>query len=433
MKRYIVLALVAVMLLGLCACGNKQEPAQSTTFMAGFGRVKITPDSSVPLAGYGNTTQRMSEGSLNFIYTSCIAVTDANGESILMYTNDHVCTSELTLEDLRSAISEATGVPANRIMISATHTHSGPDVREVITAQHPYYTFFKNAMVEAGTQAMNDRSAAVMYSGSTTVDGLNFVRHYKMSNGKIAGDNFGDKQNATPVESVHKADNEVQILRFVRSAEDKKDIVMMNFQAHPKLASTASTAYGQQNRKLLSSDFVGATTEYVEKTADVWCAYYQGAAGNLNPLDSYIPSNNTAAQKSIYDYGKVLGGAVVEALPTLTETTATPTVKSKQLQFEGQTPNGTVRPMEIDAFCIGDVGFVTVPFEMFDNTGKDIKGASPFETTIVITYANGRSGYLPSQEVWEYGAYELTICYYKQGTAEEVVQQLLSMLNDLKG
>ena len=433
MKKIFGVILMSIMLLGLCACEKPQKPAQNATFMAGFGRAKITPDYSVPLAGYGNTTQRMSEGSLTFIYTSCIAVTDANGQSILMYTNDHVCTSELTLDDLRSAISEATGVPGNRIMISATHTHSGPDVREVITAQHPYYTFFKNAMVEAGTQAMNDRSAAVMYSGSTTVEGLNFVRHYKMSDGKIAGDNFGDMQNATPVESVHKADNEVQIIRFARSAEDKKDIVMMNFQAHPKLASTASTAYGRQNRKQLTSDFVGPTTEYVEKTADVWCAYYQGAAGNLNPLDSYISRNNTTAQKSIFDYGKVLGGAVVDALPTLTEATVTPTIKSKQLQFEGKTPNGSVRPMEIDAFCIGDVGFVTAPFEMFDNTGMDIKAASPFETTIIMTYANGRSGYLPSEEVWDYGAYELTICYYKRGTAEDVAQELVSMLKSLKG
>ena len=440
MKRFFILSLVLVLLLGLCACGDKkpvETAKEPQVFRVGFSRVNITGNTSLPIAGYGNTTQRMSQGFLDYICTTCIAITDEKGESVLMYTTDHVCTPNY-YPDLRAAITKATGVPAERIMLTATHTHSGPDVRDVIIPSHPYYQIFVDGLVQAATEALADRSPATAYSGSTTADGLNFVRHIVMSDGYIAGDNFGNKETATPVRNHHPADNEVQLIRFVRPAEDKKDIVMMNFQVHPKLASTASTGYGRQNRPLMTSDVVGATRDYVEKNADVLCAYYQGAAGNLNPNESYVQGQNTPAQSNLQAYGKALGGAVVDALPSLTEMTVTPTVGSKQLDFEGTTPSGGTQTMEINAVVVGDIGFVTAPFEMFDTTGVYIKDNSPFDTTFVITYANGRHGYLPSEDTWDFqtsngtSVYEFSICYYTRGTAEQVADSLIAMLNELK-
>ena len=91
----------------------------------------------------------------------------------------------------------------------------------------------------------------------------------------------------------------------------------------------------------------------------------------------------------------------------------------------------------INAISLGDIGFVATPFEMFDTTGVQIKTQSPFETTFVIGYANGGYSYLPSAEVWDYTtadgsiAFELTKCQFKQGTAEQMVEQLVSMLENL--
>ena len=41
----------------------------------GYSRVDFTPEMSVPLAGYGNTHKRMSQGYYSRIYTTCIAIT----------------------------------------------------------------------------------------------------------------------------------------------------------------------------------------------------------------------------------------------------------------------------------------------------------------------------------------------------------------------
>jgi len=440
MKRFLVLIMIAVMLIGLCACGEKKpetaakEPA---AFQVGFGRVNINGSGALPLAGYGDANDRMSQGMLDYISTTCIAITDEKGETVLLYTSDHIGTNTAWIEDLRVAITEITGVPAERIMLSATHSHSAPDVREVITFNHPYYQVFKNCLVQAGKLAMEDRSKATVSSGSTTVEGLNFDRHLIMSDGGVAGDNFGNKSTAKPVSNHHESDKEVQMIRFARG--DKKDILMMNFQVVPKLASTGTTQYGLDNRPMMSADVVGATRDYVEKNGDVLCAYYQGAGANLNPLDSYIKEQNTSAQDTLSNYGAALGGAVVKALPNLKEMAVTPLITTKQTALQCEKAEGGTVAAEINAICLGDIGFATAPFELFDTTGMQIKKDSPFETTFIIGYANGGFSYVPPAEVWDYNttdgsiAFELTKCIFKQGTAEQTVQELLSMLNGLAG
>ena len=60
----------------------------NATLLVGYGRSEITPTISVPLAGYGNTLTRMSQGVLDPQYTSCTAITDANDNTVLLITND---------------------------------------------------------------------------------------------------------------------------------------------------------------------------------------------------------------------------------------------------------------------------------------------------------------------------------------------------------
>ena len=441
MKRFLILLLVVTLLLGLCACsGGETEAPKLEGFHAGYGRASLAGPVGTPLAGYGDGLSRLSEGILNELFATCIAMTDDAGKTVLLYTADTICTNTEWVEDMRAAITEATGVPADCIQLTATHTHAGPDIRDSLNKESAYYkNIYLPAFVNAGKQAMEDRAPATVFSGDTLVEGLNFVRHYVMDDGNMAGDNFGDAKNHKAVKNHHEADNQVQLIRFAR--QEKKDIVMINFQAHPKLASTAAMPYGQANRKMQSSDFVGGTREYVEANADVLFAYYQGAAGNINPLDYYILLQNTPAQTDLKAYGKALGGAVIEAMDSLTEMAAEPVLKTKQTIFMADPKKGGEKlAMELDAVVLGNIGFVTAPYEMFDTNGKQIKDGSPFKTTFVITYANGRFGYIGSDETWDYKtadgsvAYEIgALGYVTRGTGEKLAQEYISMLKELNG
>ena len=49
--------------------------------------------------------------------------------------------------------------------------------------------------------------------------------------------------------------------------------------------------------------------------------------------------------------------------------------------------------------------------------------------TFASGYTNGKQGYLPNEEVFPYGSYEVDVCLYVSGTAEIVADTLLDALN----
>ena len=443
----------------------------------GFGRVDMTPDYSVPLAGYGNTMTRMSKGCLDGLFATCIAITDDRDETVLIITTDACATFTFMVQPLHEAVTAATGVPSDHIIVSATHTHSAPDLKsEYDNNMSSWKRDYVGAVASAAAAAMADRAPAKVLLGDTHTENLNFVRHFLLENGTYAGDNFGDFKSAPIADYATPADTQLQMIRFVR--QDCKDILMVNWQAHPKLASTASTADGRATRPWMSADFIAPCRDYVEEQAGVLFAYYQGAAGNMNP-NTRIEAHTRATEYRAH--GKLLGEVIVNGLDGLKESAVPACVQARRTVFnapvdhtedcmvedarrifdlwsqtndyrkcaeEGQ-PCGimspyhaegilrrfnateTYRELTLTALSIGPVGFVGAPYEMFDTNGKFIKDNSPFPTTFVISYTNGQNGYVASEKAFEYGSYEVHNRDFARGAAEELASTMLGMLKDM--
>ena len=430
MRKWIALFMTLVLVLGLCACGAKEAeqpqaqetnaPADAQTFQVGFGRVNITPspNTGVPMGGYKD---QVSTGVLNYIYATCVAITDAEGGTLLLYTLDITDLDKDPVDTLRMRLSASTGIPGENITVSASHTHSGPSKSWLGEAIDP--------LVKAAEEALADRAPATAEIGSYDVPNMNWTRHYIMKDGTMAGDNYGNIQ--VGYESiVSEADHTMRLIRFVREG-DKKDVLMVNWQVHPKLTSTADTMEGLATRTLFSSDFIGYTRDYVEKNQDVLFAYYNGASGNVNPF-SKLPDEVNAVSRDGRVYGEQFGEHVVNALSNL-KPVETGKVSAKTA------PLGE-RAYELHAYGVGtSLGFATVPAEIFHETGTQIREGSPFEMTFVLTSANGRDTYIPIADVWDYKTndgslpYEMSICRYPKGTAETLAQQLGDMLTELAG
>ena len=104
MKKCIALILTLAAILSLlAACGSAESnPAGGETtaapandkLLVGYAAVNITPEGSVPLAGYGRTLTRMSTGTLSYLFITCTAITGTNGETILNYGMDLIGGSE---------------------------------------------------------------------------------------------------------------------------------------------------------------------------------------------------------------------------------------------------------------------------------------------------------------------------------------------------
>lgn len=471
MKKILSLILASAMALGMCACGGSGDDSGSKpSLKVGYGRVDITPKESIPLGGHGNSATRRSTGVLDPLYLSCIAFTDSDGNTILLFSQDLLGANSKWTKPARTAISTATGIPADHIAFSGSHTHSAPDS----TAEHPATQAFTNMYpqyaLEAAQAALKDQSEATLYYGSTVVEGMNFIRHYVLENGTYAGSNFGDFNSAPIKDHAEANDPEMQILKIDRVNDAKKDILVMNWQAHPCFTDDSG------NGTFLSADFIGTTRDYVEEKTGCHFSYFTAAAGNHNAT-SRIKSemHNLTCQ----EYGAKLGQAMIDALGTLTQAKDGP-VKATQLIYKaprnqadadklaeaqevmeiyktlGSTAannrakelglssrhhanaiisragNLTPVSLELNAFSIGSCSFIFAPFEMFAATGRDIKANTPFDQTIICTCATNSLGYMPSASAYEYGCYESDTSRYEKGTAEKVRDTYLDMLKGLQ-
>ena len=481
MKKRIFALLLAVLLIALCGCNNTttQRPDDDTQtlaptvdlsgqFTVGYGRVNITPEESVPLAGAGNTSQRMSTGTLTYLYSTCIAITDTQGETILLFSNDILVAWTATFTEFRKAISEATGIPVDNIQMACTHTHNAPDPEnsEVPSAAR-YKASLKKWVVKAAQLALADRRPATMYTGTTNTSGLNFIRHYVTESGEVKGDNFGDDIQSPITSHHHEADNQLQLIKFVR--EEGKDIVMANWQTHPHRTS-ASATYD------VSADLIDAMRERMEKELDCNFIYFTGAAGNINPTSRISEKNVTS---NYLEQGRMLAKYALDAMPNLkqantgdiklTSTTYVATVdhtednklaKAKEVanywastndlagsvklaqENEMNSPyhaNGIIskanKPktmdMKIYVLSFGDVAFVFAPYEMYDTQGTYIKGNSPYDMTFISTCANESFSYIPDEAGHDYNSYEANAGYFVRGTAEQLAEEYVSLLKQI--
>lgn len=467
MKRLITILLAFVMVLSLCACGGSGEgdSAQLEGLCVGFGRENVTPDFSVGIGGYSDNETRRSQGYLDYLYISCIAMTEGE-QTILLFTLDNLAATQSNVKRLREAVSPVTGVPSDRIYVMATHTHSAPSITTNDNEGVKYQELFYAGAVKAAEAAMADRAETTLYSGSTIIEGMNFVRHYLLENGTYAGSNFGDFSSSEIKEHATATDPEMVLVKFDRADESKKDILLVNWQAHADHAKEN----GYTN---LSADFPGALRTKVEKETDLLCAYFTGAGGNQNP-DSRIQSEMHYLEMK--EYGEKLAEHAIAALPGLTAVEGT-AIKTTQVIFDaeidhswdgmltqakevfdlwksegiskgnalGKTYDFTsvyqaraiitrsekalTEALEINAFSVGGIGFITGSFEMFSTCGLHVKENSPFKTTVICT---GNSGYIPAAEAYDYRSYEADTGMYAKGTSEKLAQKYVEMLKSLQ-
>lgn len=435
-------------------------------FQVGYARADMTPTEPVPLAGYGNTSKRMSQNILSPLITTCIAFSDGEN-TVLMYHND-ICTSpESFCTPARQAISDATGVPFQNIMISATHNHSSPDLKNLNEpSMQRYIPWLQGLMVTCAREAIADLKPATMETGKVNTKNLNFVRHYICSDGDYKGDNFGTLNPNPYVGHTTIADPEMRIVKFIR--QDQPDIWMVNWQTHPHRT-------GGEKKYDVSADIVGSMRDALEQQTGCKFIYFSGGSGNVNPgsrikgeniTADYLDQGNRLAQTAMCaQFHPVKTGKVrlVERIidEPLNRPTAEKLEEARIVQkhwFETNDIKSTVHlsesfginspfaanamisrynatedtvTMPMYAISIGDVALITAPYEMFDTNAKYIRDNSPFETTMIVTCANSQNSYIPSAYGFIHGCYEADCTRVYPGTGERYANLYIDMLNEI--
>jgi len=306
------------------------------------------------------------------------------------------------------------------VIFADTHTHSAPQHSAFNDpAIERYNESLREWLLQAAEEAMADRKSAKMYTATAHTEGMNWIRYYTFSNGKVGSGANDRTEGLKRLSHYGEPDRTLQLVKFTR--EGGKDVLMVNWQGHP-------SRDGGKDKTNVSADIVGAMRDYVEDKMDCQFAYFTGASGNVNN------SSFVDASKSCEEQGEALGQYAVEAAAEFKEL---PLGKIRLVKrtFEGRSKNNESVKVSfgISAFAIGDVGFAVAPYEMFDSSGRAIKEGSPFSMTMVLPCANGGYGYIPSEFAYTcFSSYEAESSKFASGTAEELEVAFVSMLKEMK-
>ena len=488
MKRTLAILLVATLLLPLVSCGGEvgslaqeetetlirasgEKPAQTKDdagkhevagFSVGFGRQCISPATSVPLAGYGNDSYRLSEKILDDVYATCVAIQDEAGERILIFQMDMCYTTASYTTSIKNIVKTATGIPADRVFFTSTHTHSAP---AAIDSSENWVTMSLRKVAQAAKDAIADLDACTgMYTGSVETDRLNFIRRYYRENGFVTDGADIGTGDITGHET--KIDQEMRLVKFAR--KNQPDVVLVNWQCHPhRTGGSAATD--------VSSDIIGVMQKDAEKDLGVKTLFLQGGAGNINPT-SRISSELRYSE--YHQIGRALSDTMIEGLKNVTEV-KTGAVRAETFDLEGNidhsgedrledanrvyalftandrsggaalaaqlgfkgmyeavalvnnSKRGATSNIHITCCAFGDVAITTAPLEMFCQTLKDVRERSPYAFTLTCGYTDGYLGYMPAKDCFANGGYEVWQCRFEPGTAEIIAAKQLEMLTEL--
>ena len=420
MKKIFSLVLCFLLCLGVFAgCGEEKKGSGSGVFSVGFGRADVTPTTSVPLDGYQGTQAaqyRWSDSTSWPFYALCIAFTDGAGNTVLVMTLDML--NAYMADSMREVVSKETGVPKSNIMFHCTHNHSGPSLRIDSPDVTNYLTQLTNGVMSAAKMAMEDRKPVTgMQTTYARPEQCNSERHYLLADGSYQSYDVGSVPKDQLIGHYGVADNLLQLVKFTR--EGGKDVMMVNWQGHPPGGETLFTA---------TANYPGVLRNYLETNLGCEAMFVLGGSGNLNNSSQIA---GEIRHDNYQQLGQNLGAAAVEATANFTDRKIDNIrVKEKQLLLTNR--DGGAAKVWIYAISIGDLVFVTAPFEIFDDNAVAVRESSPYAMTMYASCCNGSNGYLPTPPSfgWEI-TYESRTTNFPQGTAELVESELKGLVSEM--
>jgi len=392
----------------------------------------ITPTQPVTLAGYASRTN-VSRGVHDPL--SARAVAFAYGDrKLVLVSLDNLGFYNNTAPPLREAVLQACGLEPSGLFLCAMHTHSAPALTLNAEKGHPnnvaYTKWLQGKLVEVVRQALGRLTPVQLGvgSGSSPV-GVN--------RREVTQDNTGKPRIVLGRNPLAMTDREVQVLKVARADSRDPLAVIFDYPTH-------STSLGPGNY-MVSGDIHGLAAQFLEKYlgGDVVTPEFAGASGNIDPWVRVLPdfrtTNGWVPEPVLM--GTMLGEEVERVLEGIKNSTPNGPIRTafKTVGLPGkpgseEQPADAARPATINITVarLGDIAFVGLGGEVFNELGKAIKSASPFKTTLVMTHCNGAAGYMPTRPSYDEGGYEVQSSPFAPGAGEQLVEEATRMLHELK-
>ncbi|GAA1574230.1 MULTISPECIES: hypothetical protein [Kribbella] len=400
----------------------------------------VTPPPGHRLDGYA-ARAGVATGTADPLNATLIWLSSTDDPGVLWLTLDAIAVGRELVSELASAAASAAGIPPSHVVVSASHTHSGPsgwtgEIHPVIPAARE--CDLVDALLGAVKSVRLERQPVTASWRSVEVVGVGTNRHRRN----------GPHDNTAGVLALH-------------SLSGSLEAVLLDFACHP-------TTYGPENMKY-SADWPGAARAAL---APAVVGFLQGAAGDVSPR--FTRQGRGAAE--VNRLGSLLAGRVREALahpglelpqspPAIRRTTLTLPVRNIPPAAEAERVvsaaashvNGTDDPsgrisqtrldgargqalmaaaalppafdLPISAVTMGDVCWINLPVELFAVHGACLQSDSTHPITRVVGYTDGYYGYVVDPSAAEAGTYEALITFFDQPTTNQLITETANFVN----
>jgi hypothetical protein len=455
--------------------GEYQDFVKSVpSLRAGAAAVDITPR-ELPVLVNGSFGARRVSAVEDPLYARCLVLEDET-ERIALIAVDSCMIPRSIVDLAKKEIESATGIARDRILISATHTHSAPSVMNdcLGTNSNPEYErFLIIHLAEVVSQALSNIQDAEI--GSTVRDAEEFThcRQWILRPDKTLKNPFGEQtvranisgnrgyQDPNCIGPTGPSDPALTLISL-RTLTGKPIAVMANFSTH----------HYRGGFKAISADHFGRFCKKVEESLGKnpdgpppIAVFFQGTSGDQMWMDYSEPKSE---QKNFEEYSEGLAKLAIDALPTLEYRRSVPLKMAQQtLTLKWRVPDesrlnwarevlakadekqplpqiyaqqalllNTLDDAELvlQAVRIGDLGIAAIPNEVYALTGLKIKAQSPLPTTMNIGLANGAFGYIPPPEQHFLGGYTTwpaTTAGLEVEAEPKIVDALLCLLEEI--
>jgi len=408
---------------------------------AGAAVTDITPP-KLPVIVNGSMRSRTVDKINTRIHARSLAV--ASGDTtIVIVVADSCMMPRPLLDEAKSLAAKQTGVPADHILISATHAHSAPSSMGALgtDADLNYVPFLKQRLAEAVAAAVaNLQPAKVGFAQQNAAD-FTALRRWIRRPDRIGVDPFGNKTVRATMHAGRNLDDvtgesgpedpNLQLIAF-QSLDSKPIAVLANFSMHYFSDRDISADYfgwfcnGLKNEIAPGTGFVGIMSHGC--SGDIWRRDYtkpdswdpkqtirQYAAGLVDVATkayrriryrSDVPvqmlERRMTLSYRVPDAQRLAWAkSVVETMGDRLPETQPEIYAREQIFLHERQQTEIVT----QALRIGDIGIATTPCETYAITALKLKAASPFPNTMVIELANGGDGYIPPPEQHLFGGY----------------------------
>jgi hypothetical protein len=298
-KTWVLLAAVIGLaaVFGRSPLAAQEKSSSGFPWKVGLAQVKVTPQQPVLMSGYAGRTKPFDKVVAE-IFVKAIALEDEAGGRGVIVTSDLLGFSAEVAEPICTRIAEKTGLKREHIVLSASHSHAGPQLSLQPPAKNAggeafrnidYTHWLQDRVVEVVTTALGRLEPARLSWGGGVID---FAMNRR---------EFTPKGIILGVNPRGLADRSVPVLR-IDGTDGTLRAVLFGTAVH-------GTTLGGDNYQLCG-DYAGFAQAFVEDhLPGVQAMFILGCAGDANPY----PRGTMELTKR---HGKVLGEEVCRVLTT---------------------------------------------------------------------------------------------------------------------